>query len=82
MLGVIPADRDAAQRWLDHVFFRQEYDAREILVSLAGRVPYEADPRTWSHGSAQIDRRLHPECIAVLARARQTAPIRSARSSP
>jgi tRNA A-37 threonylcarbamoyl transferase component Bud32 len=60
--------RDAAQRWLDQRFFRNEYDAREILVSLAGRVPYEADPRDLvSMVVTQIDSALHPECLAVLA---------------
>ena len=60
--------RDAAQRWLDQRFFRDEYDAREILVSLAGRVPYEADPRDLvAMVVTQIDSALHPESIAVLA---------------
>ncbi|HWI20156.1 MAG TPA: PDZ domain-containing protein, partial [Vicinamibacterales bacterium] len=60
--------RDAAQRWLDQRFFRDEYDAREILVSLAGRVSYEADPRDLvAMVVTQIDSALHPECIAVLA---------------
>ena len=45
MLGLGLKYRDAAQRWLDQRFFRTEYDAREILVQLAGRVPYEADSR-------------------------------------
>jgi hypothetical protein len=36
--------RDQAQRALDKRFFRAEYDAREILVALANRVPYEHDP--------------------------------------
>ena len=68
MLGLILKYRDAAQRWLDQRFFRQEYDAREILVSLAGRVPYEADPRDLvAMVVTQIDSALHPECIAVLA---------------
>ena len=68
MLGVILRYRDAAQRWLDQRFFRQEYDAREILVSLAGRVPYEADPRDLvAMVLTQIDSALHPECLAVLA---------------
>ncbi|HYE88401.1 MAG TPA: protein kinase [Vicinamibacterales bacterium] len=60
--------REAAQRWLDQRFFRAEYDAREILVSLASRVPYEADPRNLvAMVATQIDSALHPECIAVLA---------------
>ena len=68
MLGLGLKYRDAAQRWLDQRFFRAEYDAREILVSLAGRVPYEADPRDLvAMVVTQIDTALHPECVAVLA---------------
>ncbi|HET9704374.1 MAG TPA: protein kinase [Vicinamibacterales bacterium] len=60
--------RLTAQRWLDRQFFRAEYDAREILVSLAGRVPYEADPRDLlAMVVTQIDSALHPEGIAVFA---------------
>jgi eukaryotic-like serine/threonine-protein kinase len=68
MLGLGLKYRVSAQRWLDQRFFRNEYDAREILVSLAGRVPYEADPRDLvSMVVTQIDSALHPEAIAVLA---------------
>lgn len=68
MLGLGLRYRVAAQRWLDKHFFRAEYDAREILVSLAGRVPYEADPRDLvAMVVTQIDSALHPENIAVLA---------------
>ena len=68
MLGLGLKYRVAAQRWLDKQFFRAEYDAREILVSLAGRVPYEADPRDLvAMVVTQIDSALHPEGIAVLA---------------
>ncbi len=74
LLGLAVRYRDRAQRWLDQRFFRQEYDAREILVSLAGRVPYEADPRDLvAMVVAQIDSALHPECIAVLAHSTETA---------
>lgn len=70
MLGAILKYRESAQRWLDQKFFRSEYDAREILVSLAGRVPYEADPRDLvAMVVTQIDSALHPEGIAVLASA-------------
>jgi hypothetical protein len=70
MLGLALKYRDAAQRWLDQQFFRNEYDAREILVSLAARVPYEADPRELVKMVAtQIDSALHPESIAVFASA-------------
>ena len=68
MLGLGIKYRERAQRWLDHQFFRNEYDAREILVSLAGRVPYEADPRDLvKMVLTQIDSALHPEALAVLA---------------
>ena len=68
MLGLGLKYRVPAQQWLDKKFFRAEYDAREILVSLAGRVPYEADPRDLvAMVVTQIDSALHPESIAVLA---------------
>ncbi|HEX6161759.1 MAG TPA: protein kinase [Vicinamibacterales bacterium] len=68
MLGLGLKYRVTAQRWLDQRFFRTEYDAREILVSLAGRVPYESDPRELIKlVVTQIDSALHPESIAVLA---------------
>ena len=74
LLGVGLRYRNDAQRWLDQRFFRAEYDAREILVSLAGRVPYEADPRDLvAMVVTQIDSALHPEGVAVLARATDTA---------
>ena len=75
MLGLGLRYRVAAQRWLDQQFFRSEYDAREILVSLAARVPYEDDPRELvAMVVGQIDTALHPEGVAVLARTAQTAP--------
>jgi GAF domain-containing protein/tRNA A-37 threonylcarbamoyl transferase component Bud32 len=77
--------RDAAQRWLDQRFFRSEYDAREILVSLAGRVPYEADPRDLvAMVVTQIDSALHPEAIAVLASspAGTLEPVSALRAEP
>jgi Protein kinase domain len=68
MLGLGLKYRVPAQRWLDKQFFRAEYDAREILVSLAGRVPYEADPRDLvAMVVTEIDSALHPENIGVLA---------------
>jgi predicted Ser/Thr protein kinase len=60
--------RDSAQAWLDRRFFRAEYDAKEILVSLASRVPYETDPRELvAIVLTQLDSALHPESAAVLA---------------
>lgn len=68
LIGVSLRYRDRAQRWLDRRFFRAEYDAREIMVSLASRVPYESDPRELvGLVMSQIERALHPETIAVLA---------------
>lgn len=60
--------RDTAQAWLDQRFFRAEYDAKEILISLASRVPYETDPRELvAMVLTQIDSALQPESVAVLA---------------
>jgi GAF domain-containing protein/predicted Ser/Thr protein kinase len=60
--------RDQAQRALDRKFFRAEYDAREILVALANRVPLENDPTNLvALVIRSIDEALHPESIAVLA---------------
>jgi hypothetical protein len=82
-LGLGLKYREAAQRWLDQRFFRDEYDAREILVSLAGRVSYEADPRDLvAMVVTQIDSALHPECIAVLASDSPTATNPTGRFEP
>jgi eukaryotic-like serine/threonine-protein kinase len=60
--------RDTAQRWLDQRFFREEYDAREILLSLASRVPFENDPRELvALVLTRVDRALAPQSLAVLA---------------
>ena len=60
--------RDRAQRWLDRRFFRAEYDGREILVTLASRVPSETDPaQLVPMVISQVDDALQPEAIAVLA---------------
>lgn len=68
LIGLGLRFRDRAQRWLDRRFFRAEYDAREIMVSLARRLPYEDDPRALvSLVITEIDRALNPESIAVLA---------------
>ena len=83
MLGLGLKYRVAAQRWLDRQFFRAEYDAREILVSLAGRVPYEADPaQLVSMVATQIDSALHPENLAVLASDAPTATSPSGKFTP
>ncbi len=83
MLGLGLKYRDAAQRWLDKQFFRAEYDAREILVSLAGRVPYEPDPTQLVRMVVtEIDSALHPENIVVLASDAPTATSPSGKFTP
>ncbi len=83
MLGLGLKYRVAAQRWLDKQFFRAEYDAREILVSLAGRVHYEADPRDLvAMVVTQIDSALHPESLAVLASDAPTGSNPSGKLTP
>ncbi|MEO7272207.1 MAG: serine/threonine-protein kinase [Vicinamibacterales bacterium] len=59
--------RDRAKYWLDQHFFREEYDARKILVSLASRVRYETDPADLAAMVVgQIDEALHPTMVAIL----------------
>jgi len=83
MIGLGLKYRVPAQRWLDKQFFRAEYDAREILVSLAGRVPYEADPLDLiALVVTQIDSALHPESIAVLASQAPTGSNPSGKFTP
>jgi eukaryotic-like serine/threonine-protein kinase len=66
-LGVVRY-RHRARQWLDQRFFREEYDARKILVSLAGRVRFETDPADLaSLVVEQIDQALHPEITSMLA---------------
>jgi GAF domain-containing protein len=66
-LGVVRY-RDRARQWLDQRFFREEYDARKILVSLAGRVRFETDPGDLAALVVeQIDQALHPEIVSMLA---------------
>ena len=60
--------RVRARLWLDQRFFREEYDARKILLSLASRVRFETDPADLSSLVVeQIDQALHPEIVAMLA---------------
>lgn len=60
--------RDRARRWLDERFFREEYDARKILVALANRVRFETDPGDLATMVVtQIDEALHPQLTAILA---------------
>ena len=59
--------RDRARAWLDQRFFRTDYDARAVLVSLAGRVPFETDPNELTALVLdEIDRSLKPTMAAVL----------------
>jgi GAF domain-containing protein/predicted Ser/Thr protein kinase len=59
--------RDRALAWLDRRFFRAEYDARAVLVSLAGRIPFETDPNELtSLVLSQIDHALAPTMATVL----------------
>ncbi len=59
--------RERARQWLDLRFFREEYDARKILLSLAGRVRFETDPDDLATMVVdQVDEALHPETIAIL----------------
>jgi hypothetical protein len=59
--------RERARQWLDERFFRQEYDARKILVSLASRVRFETDPSDLAAMVVnQIDEALHPDMLAIL----------------
>jgi tRNA A-37 threonylcarbamoyl transferase component Bud32 len=61
------AYRERARQWLDQRFFRQEYDARKILLSLASRVRFETDPSDLAAMVVnQLDEALHPELIAIL----------------
>jgi hypothetical protein len=75
--------RDRAQAWLDQRFFREEYDARKILLSLASRVRFETDPSELSTLVVnQIDEALHPRTVAILASGIEEGrltPIASAR---
>jgi tRNA A-37 threonylcarbamoyl transferase component Bud32 len=59
--------RHRARQWLDERFFREEYDARKILLALASRVRFETDPGDLaSLVVAQIDQALHPRIAGML----------------
>lgn len=59
--------RERARSWLDQRFFREEYDARKILVSLASRVRFETDPADLATMVVkQLDEALHPEMAAFM----------------
>jgi tRNA A-37 threonylcarbamoyl transferase component Bud32/GAF domain-containing protein len=66
-LVVVLRYRERARQWLDHRFFREEYDARKILLSLASRVRFETDPADLATMVVtEIDEALHPQTIAIL----------------
>ncbi len=59
--------RERARQWLDQRFFREEYDARKILLSLASRVRFETDPTDLATMVVnQLDAALHPQMTAIL----------------
>ena len=59
--------RERARLWLDQRFFREEYDARKILLSLASRVRFETDPADLATMVVnQLDEALHPLMTAIL----------------
>ncbi len=61
------AYRERARQWLDQRFFREEYDARKILLSLASRVRFETDPADLAAMVVgQLDEALHPLMVAIL----------------
>jgi tRNA A-37 threonylcarbamoyl transferase component Bud32 len=70
--------RQPARRWLDRRFFREAYDAREILLSLASRITYETDPNDLTTMVVdRIDTALHPEMAAVLVAGVDEGQLRS-----
>jgi predicted Ser/Thr protein kinase len=59
--------RTRAMAWLDRRFFREQYDARRVLLSLAGRVPFETDPQELTALIVrQVEAALHPRTVDVL----------------
>lgn len=60
--------RERAGQWLDVRFFRTEYDARRVLLSLAGRVRFETDPAELTDlVLREIEQALHPHWAGFLA---------------
>jgi serine/threonine-protein kinase len=70
LLGIawaLSSYRDRARLLLDQRFFREEYDARKILLGLANRVRFESHPAELAGMVlSQIDEALHPELSAIL----------------
>ncbi len=60
--------RVRARTWLDRRFFREDYDAREVLVALTAQVRVESDPGDLSALVVQqVDRALHPTMVTIMA---------------
>ncbi len=70
LLGIMLAGllyRERARVLLDQRFFREEYDARKILISLVSRVRFETDPTDLAIlVIQQLDQALHPEMAAFI----------------
>ena len=49
--------RERERAWLDRRFFRQEYDARAVLLSLSGRIPVRDRPQRADGAGRPADRR-------------------------
>jgi GAF domain-containing protein len=65
--GAVLRYRERTRQWLDQRFFREEYDARKILLSLATQVRFETDPADLAAMVVgQIDEALHPTMVAIL----------------
>lgn len=68
--------RERAGQWLDARFFRREYDARRMLLSLARRVRFETDPAALTDlVLGEIEQALHPRRAVFLAGGLQPARL-------
>ncbi|MGE0553952.1 MAG: protein kinase [Gemmatimonadales bacterium] len=68
LLGVLALfTRSRLVRAIDRVFFREQYDAREILGGLVQRAPLATDAGTLGQlVVSEIDRALHPRSASLL----------------
>ena len=68
--------KERARQWLDQQFFREEYDARKILLSLSSRVRFETDPVDLANMVVrELDQALHPQMAAVLVANDESASL-------
>jgi tRNA A-37 threonylcarbamoyl transferase component Bud32 len=68
--------KERARQWLDQRFFREEYDARKILLSLSSRVRFETDPVDLANMVVgELDQALHPQMAAVLVANEETGTL-------